>query len=76
MEKIQLNFEKALVEYKLSFDLNGALGTVPPTQLLIEGGTGTAVDNPSRDGYAFKEWNTAQNGIWVVGILPQCQQMM
>ena len=71
VDKIEMNFETT--NYNLSFDLNGALGTVPPTQLLIEGGTGTAVDNPSRDGYAFKEWNTAQNGSgtkWIVGTTP------
>lgn len=58
--QIQLNFEATL--YDLSFDLNGALGTVPTTQSLVEGETGTTITNPIRDGYTFKGWNTEADG--------------
>ena len=54
VDRIQLNF--AVTYYNLSFDLNGA--------------TGIAVANPTREGFTFKSWNTDQTGkgaIWEPG---------
>lgn len=48
--------------YQLQFDVNGGEGSAPITQSLIEGALANVVSNPTRDGYAFKEWNTALDG--------------
>ncbi|MGL4382840.1 MAG: InlB B-repeat-containing protein, partial [Bacilli bacterium] len=48
--------------YTLSFDLNGASGTIPPSQSLPYESKATAPNNPTRTGYTFKGWNTNANG--------------
>lgn len=48
--------------YQLQFDLNGGTGTTPAVQTLIEGAIASEVNQPTKDGYSFKGWNTAQDG--------------
>ena len=59
INKIQLQFESL---YNLSFNLNGGMGFPPENQSIPEGTTGTAVANPTRDGFSFKGWNTESDG--------------
>ncbi|MFV0424394.1 MAG: InlB B-repeat-containing protein [Bacilli bacterium] len=49
-------------EYDLNFDLNGGTSTTPETQVIIEGGLATVVENPTRENYKFLSWNTAADG--------------
>lgn len=61
--RIELNFEiPAVNEYQLSFNLNGGSGSAPTSQKLIKDALTITVDNPTREGYTFKSWNTAQDG--------------
>ncbi len=42
--------------FQLSFDLNGATGTVPQTQSIPFGSKATAVPDPVREGWIFAGW--------------------
>lgn len=59
---IQMNFIIPIVDYTLDFDLNGASGSIPASQTLTEGEKAVKVDDPTRDGYTFKGWNTQRDG--------------
>ncbi|MGL4382441.1 MAG: InlB B-repeat-containing protein [Bacilli bacterium] len=48
--------------FNLTFNLNGGAGTSPPSQTVDFGEKISDPGNPSREGYAFKGWNTVQNG--------------
>lgn len=50
-----------VTSYQLTFDLNGGTGTLPPAQSLIEGAKATPVATPTKTGYTFTHWNTAQD---------------
>lgn len=63
-DKIELDFQLLeTLTYKLSFDLNGATSrTIPAEQVLPEGAKALSVEIPTKTGYTFTGWNTAQNG--------------
>ncbi|MBP2098484.1 leucine-rich repeat domain-containing protein [Enterococcus rivorum] len=59
-EQLQLNFNATY--YDTVFNLNGATGTVPSTQAVVEGELNVSVEEPTRAGYTFLGWNTAEDG--------------
>lgn len=48
--------------YKLSFDLQSGDSAIIPNQEVIFDTLANAVENPSRQGYTFKGWNTKADG--------------
>lgn len=61
-DKVELTFETQMIKYELSFDLNGASGSAPVSQSLNPGVLAVQPQNPVREGYAFKGWNSSQDG--------------
>ena len=72
----QYNFETSVTDdvvlyakwiantYNVSYELNGALGTVPLVQTKTHDVTlKLSESTPERDGYSFKGWNTEANGL-------------
>ncbi len=50
-----------VVEYTVTFDLNGADGTAPEQRSVAYGSTLGSLPTPSRDGYTFLGWYTSPN---------------
>lgn len=48
-------------KYTVSFDLNGASGSIP-SQTITEGGKVSKPSNPTWSGYTFLYWSTSKNG--------------
>ncbi|MDF9867442.1 putative repeat protein (TIGR02543 family) [Bacilli bacterium PM5-3] len=60
IKKVELNI--SAIYYKLSFDLNGGIGSKPAAQSLVEGDLASKVKNPTKSGYKFIGWNTKKDG--------------
>ncbi|AMP20266.1 hypothetical protein AZF37_02935 [endosymbiont 'TC1' of Trimyema compressum] len=48
--------------YSLEFDLNGAPGIPPATQILTKDSAISPVQNPTWEGYTFEDWNVETRG--------------
>ncbi len=60
--KLTLFAQWADIEYELSFNLNGATGDTPATQLIVFNNLANNVTEPQNNGYIFEGWNTKQDG--------------
>lgn len=49
-------------EYTVTFDLNGGIGTAPTSKVNYNGTYGTLPADPTRSGYKFNGWYTAETG--------------